>query len=390
MAKTPRVALLIETSRGYGRELLHGIVRYARLHGPWSFYITPGDFEQALPKMKQWGGTGVIARIETPQIANAICKLNLPVIGLDLSGGDYPKLVKAGRISEIHPDPVAAANMAADHLLERSFTQFGFVGFEGRIWSQQRGEAFVGRIQREGHSCAVYQSPTRSRQVEWSREQKHLSEWLKSLPKPIGLFCCNDDRGRQVLEAAMAAGIRVPDEVAVLGMDNDDLFCELSDPPLSSVALNAARGGYEAAKLLDGLMSKRIRKPRQILVEPLWVARRQSTDVLAIDDREVAETLRFIRERAGQPIQVEDVLGASHISRRSLELRFRKTIGRSIHDEIQVSHLERAKQLLAETDWPNDRIAAAAGFATGSYMGQVMRKCMGMTPAQYRTHVRNR
>lgn len=390
MVKTPRVALLIETARGYGRELLHGIVRYARLHGPWSFYITPGDFEQALPKMKQWGGTGVIARIETPKIADALCKLNLPAIALDLSAEDYPKLAKSSRISEVHPDPVAAAKMAANHLLERSFTQFGYVGFERRIWSQQRCDAFVDRIRREGHCCAVYRSPSRSRDAEWSREQKHLSQWLASLPKPIGLFCCNDDRGRQVLEAAMAKGIKVPDEVAVIGMDNDDLLCELCDPPLSSVALNASRGGYEAAKLLDGLMSRRIRKPRQILVEPLWVARRQSTDVLAIDDAEVVEALRYIRENSGQPIQVEDVIGAQQISRRSLEIRFRKAIGRSIHEEIQLSRLERAKQLLAETDWSNDRIAAAAGFTCGSYMGQVLRKCIGMTPAQYRTHMRTR
>ncbi len=388
MVQTRRVALLVETSRGYGRELLSGIVRYSRLHGPWSFYITPGDFKQALPKMKAWGGTGIIARIETRAIAEAICELKLPTIGLDIPAELYPMMMDSGCVSEVHPDPSAAAEMAIEHLLERSFRQFAFVGFDDRVWSQQRRKAFVGQLERQGLECRVYEQPRRRGDLEWAREQVILSDWLKSLPKPCGIFCCNDDRGRQVLEAAKAAELKVPDEIAVVGMDNDDLLCELCDPPLSSVALNAARGGFEAAQLLDDLMSGRASGTRQIVVEPLWVARRLSTDVLAVNDPQVSAALQFIRDHANEPIQVETVLGAQKISRRSLEMRFRNAIGRSIHDEIQRARLERVKHLLAETDWSNERIAATTGFASGSYMGQAMKRVFGVTPTQYRAQIR--
>jgi LacI family transcriptional regulator len=285
---------------------------------------------------------------------------------------------------------VAVAKLAADHLVERSFKRFGFVGFAGPIWSRQRQDAFVDQVKERGYECIVYDAPTRSRDAEWSREQVTLSEWLRSLPKPIGVMCCNDDRGRQVLEAARAGGVVVPEEVAVIGVDNDDLLCDLCDPPLSSVALNASRGGYEAAKLLDGLMSGRFKKPRTIMVEPTWVATRRSTDVLAIEDREVSQALRFIHDHVGRGVSVNELMQEQTISRRALEIRFRKAVGRSIHEEILHARVERAKRLLAETDWSNDRIAEMAGFASGSYMGQALRKALNMTPAQYRTHIRTR
>ena len=390
MTRIPRVALLIETARGYGRQLLRGIVRYARLHGPWSFYITPGDFEQALPEMQQWGGTGIIARITTPELARAILESGLPTIGLDLSATEMGLRRAQSRFGEIHPDPVRAANLAADHLFERGFRRFAFVGLTGRIWSTQRQEAFTSRIRREGCDCSVYEPRRGARNREWGREQEIMAGWLLTLPKPIGLYACNDDRGRQVLEAALAAGVQVPDEVAVIGMDNDELLCELCDPPLSSVALNAERAGYEAAAMLDQMMKGRLVEPRQLVVEPLWVVTRRSTDVLAMEDRHVAGALRFIRENVARPIQVADVLKAAPLSRRALEMRFRRAVGRSIHEEIHRLRLERAKRLLGETDMPVEKVAESAGFGGASYLSGVFRKKFGMTPIRYRTHVRAR
>ena len=390
MAKLRKVALLVETSRGYGRGLLQGIIRYARLHGPWSFYIHPGDFEQALPEMERWGGTGIVARIETPEIARAIRAAQLPTICLDFCCKQAAHTDEDWQLSEVHPDPVASVNLAIEHLLERGFQRLAFVGLPDRIWSEQRQAAFCDRLQRAPCACVVYEPPRAKRDREWGREQEILAAWLRELPKPLGLVACNDDRGRQVLEAALAAGVQVPDEVAVIGIDNDEVLCELSTPPLSSVALNTERGGFETARLLDGLMSGNIRKPQQILVEPLWVVTRQSTDVLGIEDREVAAALRFIRQHAEKPIGVKEVLAHVPISRRALEIRFRKTVQRSIQQEIQRVHLERAKRLLAETDLATDKIAAHSGFSTASYMGQVFQKCINLTPSQYRTHVRSR
>ncbi len=386
-SKMPRVALLVETSRGYGRGLLQGIIHYARLHGPWSFYITPGDFEQALPAMEQWGGTGIIARIETPQVARAIRASGLPVVCLDYS----PALAATGKmkweVSEVHPDPVASINLAVDHLLQRAFKRLAFAGIADRIWSEQRQAAFTRRMGEQGYPSFVYKPPKAKRDRQWGREQEILGDWLKGLPKPIGLVACNDDRGRQVLEAALAVGVLVPDEVAVVGIDNDEVLCELSMPPLSSVVLNTDRGGFETARLLDGLMAGRIRRPRKLVVEPLWVVTRQSTDALGIDDREVAAALRFIRQQRNRPLGVEDVLAQLHVSRRSLELRFQKALHRSVHQEIERVHLEWAKQLLTETDMSLPHIAQKSGFSTASYLGQVFRKRFGETPVRYRKRI---
>jgi len=388
MPEVPRVALLIETARGYGREVLRGIVRYARLHGPWAFYMTPGDFEQAVPRIRQWGGTGIIARVETPRIAAALLATHLPVVALDLTEEQRSPRSALRRFSELSSDSRQAARLAAEHLLECGFRHYAFVGIAGRVWSERRQEGFCERVRAAGFEPILCPVPRRKGDREWTREQALLADWLRGLPKPIGLMACNDDRGRQVLEACREAGVRVPEDVAVVGVDNDELLCELADPPLSSVALNADRGGYEAAALLDGLMSGRIQQPRQILTEALHVVRRQSSDVMAMDDREVAQALRFIHENGGRPIRVGEIIRRLALSRRALEIRFQRAVGRSIHDEIQRVRLERAKRLLLETDMPLPQVAEASGFTTASYLAQVFRRQTGMTPARYRRRAR--
>ena len=386
----PRVALLVETARGYGRQLLRGIVRYARLHGPWSFYITPGDFEQAVPRMQQWGGTGIIARVETPKIAEAILNAGLPTIVLDLSEDELRSEHPLSQFSEVASDSHHAAQLAADHLLDRKFRHYAFVGVAGRVWSDRRETTFVASIRAAGFEPNVYRCPSRPRDRAWEREQTILADWLTQLPKPVGLMACNDDRGRQVLEACRTAEIRVPEDVAVIGVDNDELLCDLADPPLSSVALNAEQGGYRTAALLDKMMHSRLRKPCHLVVEPLYVVTRRSTDIIALDDPEVAAALRFIHLNTGRPIGVDDVVKHLQLSRRALEIRFRQTLGRTLHDEIQRTRLDRARSLLIETDLPIPKVAEAAGYNTASYLGQILHQQVGLTPAQYRRQMRGR
>ncbi len=384
MAAIPRVALLIETSREYGREVLRGVMRYARLHGPWAFYITPGDFMQAVPKIKQWGGTGIIARIETPAVGKALLATKLPIVAMDLNVAQLGSGSLLSRCSELSSDSSHAAELAAKHLLERGFRNYGFVGVADRIWSQRREAAFSAAIQKAGFDPYVYPLPRRKADRQWDREQAILEDWLRGLPKPLGLMACNDDRGRQVMEACRGAGLQVPEQAAVVGVDNDTLLCELADPPLSSVALDAERGGFEAAALLAGLMSRRIRKPRHIVASALRVVTRHSTDVTVLEDTEVAQALRYIRENATQPLGINEIAYAAAISRRSLEIRFKKAMGRTVHDELRRVRLDRAMQLLAETHLSLAGIAAASGFNTPSYLAQIFKQETGMTPAQYR------
>ncbi len=384
----PKVALLVETARGYGRGLLRGIVSYARLHGPWSFYVTPGDFEQAVPRMRQWGGTGIIARIETPRVARAILETGLPTIALDLSSSQLAVDSPLAALSEVASDSFQAARMAAEHLLSRGFTRFGFVGVPGRVWSERREEGFRKRLREAGFDPLIYPLPRSRRSRRWEREQERLARWLSELPMPIGVMACNDDRGRQVLEACREAGILVPEQLAVIGVDNDELLCDLADPPLSSVALNSEAGGYRVAALLDKMMRGRVCRKQTLVVEPLHVVVRRSTDIIALDDREVASALRFLHDNAASPIGVDDVVSHVQLSRRSLEIRFQRTMGRTVHAEIQRVRLERAKQLLTETDLPVPKIAEATGYGSASYLGQVFRQALGTTPARYRRQIR--
>jgi LacI family transcriptional regulator len=384
----PKVALLIETSRGYGRGMLRGIVRYARLHGPWSFYITPGDFEQALPKMKLWGGSGIIARVETIEMAKAIVAAQIPAVLVGADQRVAAQVPQLAGMSEVWADSEGAARIAAQHLLERGFEYFAYVGVPDRIWSQRRGDAFCDSIRGSGFDPYIYEFPRSKKDRDWEREQSTLAEWIKELPKPVGLMACNDDRGRGVLEACRLAGVHVPEEVAVIGVDDDELFCELADPPLSSVALNAEHGGYRTAQILDQLMKHKILTPQRLIVEPTHVVTRRSTDVKAYNGREVGTALGFIHRNRARNITVNDVATATGLSRRNLEVKFRKSVGKTIREEIQRIRLEHAKRMLRETDLPVSQVAVASGYNSPSYLTQVFRKEIGVTPAKYRTQVR--
>lgn len=389
VSDSAKVALLIETSRGYGRQLLRGIARYSRLHGPWDFYLVPGDFKQALPRMKRWGGAGIIARLETSQIAKDVLASGLPTIALDLKQEEREPDHPLSQLSEISSDSYSAAQLAAQHLLERRFQKFAFVGVRGRVWSDLREQSFCKHIEEAGYSVEVYRGPRSKREREWDREQHQLAEWLSNLPKPAGVMACNDDRGREVLEACYNAGIRVPEEFAVIGVDDDDLLCELADPPLTSVALDAEGTGFRAAALLDQMMKRKVRKPQRLLAKPLHVVTRRSTDIFAIEDSDVAAAIRFIHENATKPIQIDDVVRYVAISRRNIETRFRKVVGRTLHEELQRVRMDRAKRFLLETDLPIPQIADAIGFGTPSYFIQVFRAAHGVTPSRFRRQIRN-
>jgi LacI family transcriptional regulator len=384
MREIPKVALLVETARGFGRDLLQGIARYSRLHGPWSFHITPGDYKQAIPKIKQWGGTGIIARIPDARSASEILKAGVPTIALGLTDEQMSRGNPLSKVSEISSDPVEVSRLAAEHLLERGLVNFAYVGSEDRSWSARRERTYYNFLSKRGLNPHVYRQPKRAQDRMWEREQATLAEWIRGLPTPIGLFACDDDRGREVLEACTIAGLRVPDEVAVVGVDNDEVFCDLADPPLSSVALNVEKAGYRAAELLDGMMRGRIRKSRKIVVEALAVVNRRSTDMVAIDDENIMAALQHIRRSNGKDLSVASVVQQASLSRRMLEKRFRETVGRTILEDIHHVRLERCKQMLLRTPYPVSEIARLGGFATTGYFIQFFLKRVGTTPRKYR------
>lgn len=380
-----RVALLVETARAFGRELLRGIARYSREHGPWSFHISPGDYEQVVPKMKQWGGTGIIARIPNERVARQVLAAGVPTIAIGLTDEQLAEDSPLNLLSEVSSDAGEVCRLAADHLLERRLSNFAYVGSADRGWSSRRETAFCNYLESAGATVNVYHSPKRRRDQQWEREQTILADWIKQLPTPIGLFACDDDRGREVLEACAIAGRRVPEDVSVVGVDNDEVFCDLSDPPLSSVALNTETAGYRAAALLDGLMSGRLSKPQAIKVDALGVVTRRSSEIVAVDDEDVSMALGIIHRCHGRDISVKLVVEELAISRRSLEKRFRAIVGRTILEEIQRARLEHAKRLLLKTNYSIARVAKLAGFGSVGYFIQFFQKRVGKTPVKYRS-----
>ena len=248
--------------------------------------------------------------------------------------------------------------------------------------------AFALPVESAGHQVDLYDPPTTPADRAWEVEIERLAAWIRGLPKPIGIMACNDDRGREVLEACRLSGANVPEEVAVVGVDNDQLWCDLADPPLTSVAFNAKMGGYQCADALAKMMETGVQQPQVITINVLNVVTRRSTDAIAVDDPDIANALAFIRNAMGRDIDVDDVAEQTLMSRRSLETRFKEVTGRTILAEIQKSRLDHAKLLLEETDYPVPKVARLAGYSSAGYLIQVFRKYLNVTPAKYRASKR--
>jgi LacI family transcriptional regulator len=374
---------MIETSMIYGRQLLRGIIRYLRSHQPWSVFFEQRELAAAPPAwIKNWRGDGIISRPTTPQLAELLQKKKIPVVNLNDIHTDLD-------LPLIESDHHAIGRLAAAHLLERGFRHFAFCGFTGHAWSRKRREGFTTTtVAGAGSACAVYESPWGGPNAHpWEEEQQQIGDWLRSLPRPVGILASNDMRGQHVLDACKRINLGVPEVVAVIGVDDDVLLCELCDPPLSSVVPNPERIGYEAASLLDRWMAGDKPRQQQWLVEPVGVTARQSTDVLAIDDPHVAAAVRYIREHACQGMTVPDVLKQVPLSRTVLERQFRKYLGRSPQAEIRAVQLKRVRLLLTETDLRLERIAELAGYEHPEYLSVVFKRETGQTPGAYRRQV---
>jgi LacI family transcriptional regulator len=383
MAQRPNVALLMDASAHYGRHLLRGITRYLQFHRSWSIILEQTMVDTAMPDwLRAWRGDGVISRWSSPRVAASLTRRGLAAV--DLSDRRPPF-----GLSRLNSDDRAIGRLAAAHLLERGFHSFASCGFSGEVWAARRSEAFLEALGEAGHRGRVYESPWREAGAHLRKdEQARIRRWLKSLPRPVGILAANDVRGIEVLGACQAIDLTVPEEVAVLGVDNDELLCEICTPPLSSVIPNMEQIGYEAAALLDRLMDGERMSATERFIPPLGIATRQSTDVMSVGDHEFAAAVRFIRENACHGVTVADVFDQATLSRSTLERRFRSYLGRSPQAEIRAVQLARAKQLLAETDHAIQRIAELVGFEHTEYFNVVFKRELGQTPGEYRHQVR--
>ncbi len=376
MDHIPKVILIIETSRSFGRQILLGISKYSRLNGPWAFYREARDMQSALPHLKNWQADGIIMR--NSKVYKQLLSLNAPTILV------LHDIEEDSDLPVISTDSAQISKMAAEHLLNKGFKNFAFCGFNNKSWSLQRQENFIQYLEKEGFKTSVFKQSNSAIQKKWEQEQIHMAKWLKNLPKPVGIMACNDDRGQHVLDVCKIAELRVPEDVAVIGVDNDDLICDLCDPPLTSIALNAEKAGYEAAELLDKLMCGEKTDKNIIPVEPTHIISRSSTDLLATEDKEINKAIRYIRQNFRKNIQVSDVVNSTILSRRNLELRFKKSINRSINSEIRRIRVEQICRLLIETEMSISEIAYGLGFSSVEHISRYFKSEIGTNLRDYR------
>jgi LacI family transcriptional regulator len=380
MVQRRKVALLIETSNSYGRELLHGVRDWGRKQHAWSMRLSEHGRGAGLPPwLREWQGDGIIARVDSAAIAAALRRSGVPVVDVSaaLATPVFPRVVT---------DSAAATGLAAEHLRDRGLRNFAYCGDARFRWSVQRGLFFTEQVKAMGATVAHFPQPesAKAAPVGAVAEQAALVAWLRALPTPVGVLACYDVRGQQLLEACHEAGLAVPDEVAVIGVHNDELLCDLCDPPLSSVMPDARRAGYEAAALLEQMMDGADVPVTTRQIEPIGVVARQSTDVVAVADTRVSAAVRFIRERSTSGIDVGDVLRAVPISRTLLERKFKQLIGHSPHEHIQRVRVERVKTLLVTTDLSISVIAERVGVEHPEYLSVAFRRAVGMSPREYR------
>lgn len=379
----PGIALLVEASRAYGRDLLRGVALFARTQTNWSLLHQEMMLDSEVP---EWLNTarisGVIARVDTHTI-EPLRKLNVPIVDVRCNR-------KFPDVPQVETDNDLVAELAFDHLWERGFRRFAFCGYRSAAYSEARLTAFRRLVAEAGCEISVYQSTSKPNSPLTSIEQAGMfdvapmSRWLQSLKSPTGLFVCNDIRGQQVLNACRTAKIAVPDDLGVIGVDDDDAICLLCDPTLSSVRPDAESVGYRAAAVLHMMLeSQSVSQPIEY-IPPRTVVERLSTQVVAVEDRELARVCRFIRQHACEGINVNSVAEFTSLSRRQLERRFRDELGCTPHQQITSIQIARVKQLLEETEMTLEQIAPRAGYAHKESLSSVFKRETGETPGEYR------
>jgi len=376
--RPPRVALLVETTRTYTRELLAGVRRYVAAHGPWSCFIELRALESGPPPwLKNWDGDGILSRTFTQEMADVIAGTGLPAVELRATylRSDLPFVgMNSGLIGR----------MVAEHFFDRGYRNFAAYSLHTERFFEERIRNFVTAVESRSGTCSLLPEPISDRAADWEKGQARLMAWLAELPKPVGIFAANDQLGVRLLDACQRAGIAVPEEVAVVGAENEETLCAFANPPLTSVRFDGATVGFSAAELLARLMRGGARPKRQTLFPPKGIVVRKSSDEFVINDRLVAHAARMIRENAAGGLNVDDLCRRLNASRSTLDRRMKAALNRTPKDEILRVRFREVKRLLVETDLTIDTIAEQTGFAYSHYLQAAFKSEYGQTPGEFR------
>ncbi|MEN6385369.1 MAG: XylR family transcriptional regulator [Phycisphaerales bacterium] len=377
MKKLPKIILMMEPIGEYVQGLLRGIAQYSNTNGPWVFFREPGKHEGTLPQLSPELADGIIAKIPNTVWARKKIPQSVPTI---LIG--YREIVHG--MPQIFGDTEAIGKLAAEYFLNKGFRNFAFCGFDEFHWSRERGKSFKLFLESKKYKIHFYKNLKGTKRKSWQLEQEDIAKWLKTLPKPIAILACNDDRGQHLITACKLAKLRIPEETSILGVDNDKFVCALTNPPLSSIALGSEKAGFEAAQLLSKMMKTKKMIYSNVIVHPTHIVNRQSTDIIAIEDAMMSDAINYIQKNANMDISVDDVAEEVMVSRRRLERKFRNLLNKSVYEEIRHIRVNNIISMLLETNLTIAQIGLAMGFKDITHTGRYFKEETGLSPLAYR------
>ena len=378
-----KIILLIDFTEDYGKSLLKGITRYSKENGPWLFCRMPLHYREDLSMntlitfAKEWKADGIIAQLYNNADIQKVVETKIPIIVEDFKEHfkEFPNI--SGNYFE-------TGEMGAKYFINKGYKNFAFYGFNNIVWSRERGKGFEDSVKKHGGKVHFFNPKKILPRELWYYKPSALSKWLSKLPKPIAIMACDDERAQNITDACRINKIKIPEEIAVLGVDNDELTCNLSDPPLSSIGLGVEQGGYEAAKLMQLLIENKDQKPYDIVVKSTSIFTRQSTDICATTDKQIAMALNFIHQNIENNINVIDVLKKVSISRRALEKRFLEVTDSAVYKYICHLRIQKFSDKLLESDKSINEIAIEVGFNDNKNLSRLFKQINGCTPLQYR------
>ena len=377
----PKVAILFSLALEGERNMCRGILDYAKAHGPWRCHLVEGRAEEQLMNLKKERFDGIVAAGGERKTNAAYAAVGASFVLLE------PRPEMSGSaIPTVSGDSRAIGALAADYFLERGYRSFAFVGETKRwFWSAERRTSFVEALAKAGFGCAVYDSFTARERRSWTAERPRMERFLLSLPRPTAVFAVMDGRARYVVNLCAEIGLRVPEDIAVLGVDNDPLLCESTVPPLSSIRTGGYRRGFVAAEMLDALMHGRRPARRAVALPPLSVVTRGSTGYDAMKNPAIARAVTFIRSHAATgSVSVPAVARAAGCSRSYLDKHFRSGLGLSVREAVLRERIERVKTLVSSSNQTMTEIAADCGFARDSHLARLFKETTGLTMRQWR------
>jgi len=378
-----KILILFDYSSEFSRRLLRGLIQYSKEHGRWIFYRLPAYYKTLYGKegivewAKEWKADAIIARWDD-EGTNILATLNIPIVLQN-----YKE--RSPYFSNLTGDYFGTGQMAANFFIKRRYRNFAFYGNKGVVWSRERAEGFRTQIEKTGEN--YYYSYFESENLdgeEWGTSHIQLDEWLLSLPKPVGLFACDDNFALRISQICKINNIKIPEEISLLGVDNDELICNLSDPPISSIVTDVERGGYEAGRLIDRLMKGERKEPFNIVIKPTRFELRKSTEKYNVSNEHISKVVNYIENNFTSDINIEAFSEMVPLSRRNLEVKFKEEMGTSIYQFILQCRIDYFAHLLLTTDRTLFDLALESGFNDCKNISRIFKKMKGYTPVEYR------